>query len=431
MIEIKTSDAEAFLSTEALEKSQGEAKKALEMVRQKSGTGSEWLGWRDLLAEPNDALLEEIGSLAAAIRKDADILIVCGIGGSYLGARAVIEALEPISQKSPAVIYAGNNLSGAALERLIQKISAISSDKSHPSVYLNVISKSGTTIEPALSFRVLRRWMEDTYGADEAARRIICTTSVDGGALNQVIDAYGYKKFIIPDDVGGRFSVLTPVGLLPIAVAGVDIRALFYGAVTQYEEFEKNPEVLLTYAAMRKALYDSDYTLDIIATFEPELSSFGGWLQQLYGESEGKSNKGIYPAVHTYSTDLHSLGQMVQDGERNMFETFISVKSGFTKLTIPEDQDNYDGLNYVAGENYHEINQKALKGTRQAHIDGHVPVIDIELDHLDDEHIGRLIYLFELTTAVYVYTLDLNPFNQPGVEAYKKAMYKLLGKPGA
>lgn len=431
MIKINTTDAHSFISTDAVEKALGASKAALEMVRQKNGSGSEWLGWRDLLESPNDALLEEIESLARSIRNDADILIVCGIGGSYLGARAVIEALEPISQKSPTVLYAGNNLSGSALERLIQKLSNIASDKSHPSVYLNVISKSGTTIEPALSFRVLRRWMEDTYGSEEAAKRIICTTSEEGGALNQVIDAYGYKKFIIPDDVGGRFSVLTPVGLLPIAVAGVDIRALFYGAVSQFEEFKNDPSSLIKYAATRKALYESNYGLDVIATFEPELSSFGGWLQQLYGESEGKANKGIYPAVHTYSTDLHSLGQMVQDGERNMFETFISVKSSFTKLTIPEDEDNYDGLNYVAGKSYHEINQKALQGTRQAHIDGKVPVIDIELERLDEEHIGRLIYLFELTTAVYVYTLDLNPFNQPGVEAYKRAMYKLLGKPGA
>jgi len=247
--------------------------------------------------------------------------------------------------------------------------------------------------------------------------------------LNSIIDANGYQKFILPDDIGGRFSVLTPVGLLPIAVAGHDIRALYYGAVSAYRDYESDASALIDYTTVRTALCNEGYAIDVISTFEPELTSIGGWMQQLMGESEGKNHKGLYPAVHTYSTDLHSLGQMVQDGQRNMFETFLVVDEDEVGFEVTTDDDNHDGLNYLSGKTLHDINSKALQGTTQAHIAGGVPVIKVHLSRVDEDTIGSLLYFFELATAVYVYNLGENPFDQPGVEDYKKAMFKLLGKP--
>jgi glucose-6-phosphate isomerase len=293
---------------------------------------------------------------------------------------------------------------------------------------MNVISKSGTTIEPALAFRVLRNWMKQTYGEADSKNRISCTTSPSGGALNKIINQEGYRKFIIPDDVGGRFSVLTPVGLLPVAVAGIDIKSLFYGALSAFQRYEKDPKDIIEYTATRYSLYKSGFKIDIISSFEPELSGIGGWLQQLLGESEGKEGNGLYPAVHGYSTDLHSLGQMVQDGERNLFETFFTVKHPSTTLIIPSDFNDFEGLNFIAGKSFHEINTKAFLGTKEAHISGGVPVIQVEIDKISAQTIGELLYFFELACGVYVYNLDVNPFDQPGVEAYKKAMYRLLGK---
>jgi glucose-6-phosphate isomerase len=429
MIRIDSSAARGFLSAEAVSHAEKLSKESLSAVQNKTGKGSEWLGWRDILAQPNDALLNEIEMLAESIRKDADVFVVCGIGGSYLGAKAVIDALGPFfHEKGPEIVYAGHHMSGRYLKELIAYLEAPKADGISKSVYVNVISKSGTTTETAIAFRVLREWVHQNFPSD-AKKRIICTTSASGGALNQIIDANGYKKYVLPDDIGGRFSVLTPVGLLPIAVAGNDIRVLFYGAVSEYHDIESDPSALLDYATTRFALYNNGFAIDVISTFEPELSSIGGWMQQLLGESEGKNHKGLYPAVHTYSTDLHSLGQMVQDGQRNMFETFLVVDADEIGFTVTVDDDNHDGLNYLAGNSLHEINSKAWQGTTQAHLNGGVPVIQVHLSTVSEDTIGALIYFFELATAVYVYNLGENPFDQPGVEDYKKAMFKLLGKP--
>jgi glucose-6-phosphate isomerase len=429
MLTIDLQEAKKFVSVEEYNSASVKAQESLQRLKDKTGKGSEWLGWRDILAEPNDALLENIQKLAEDIRQDADVFIVCGIGGSYLGARAVIEALTPFYGDSKTeIVYAGNQMSGKYLKQLTHYLSEKKADGSNKSVYLNVISKSGTTLETALAFRVLREWIHDTYEED-ANSRIICTTSKEGGALNKVIDAHGYKKFIIPDDIGGRFSVLTPVGLLPIAVAGVDIRSLFYGAVSAFRDYENNPVDVISYAALRYALYNKGYMIDIFTSFEPELRFFGSWMQQLYGESEGKNGKGMFPTVLGYSTDLHSVGQMVQQGKRNVIETFLVVEKSQGKLSVPADDDNNDGLNYLSGKTFHEINTKAYEGTREAHIEGKVPVISMAMNELKCDTLGALIYLFELSIALYVYCLDENPFNQPGVEDYKKAMYRLLGKP--
>lgn len=429
MIRIDTSSARSFLKAESLEHAQKLSIESLNAVRSKTGKGPEWLGWRDILANPNDALLNQLESLGESIRRDADVFIVCGIGGSYLGAKAVIDALGSFfTGKGPEIVYAGHHMSGRYLKELIGYLDTPKSDGSKKSVYVNVISKSGTTTETAIAFRVLREWIHSAYPTD-AKKRIVCTTSASGGALNRIIDANGYQKFVLPDDIGGRFSVLTPVGLLPIAVAGHDIRAMYYGAVSAYREYEADATDLINYTTVRTALYNQGFAIDVISTFEPELTSIGGWMQQLMGESEGKNHKGLYPAVHTYSTDLHSLGQMVQDGQRNMFETFLVVDEDEIRFEVTSDSDNHDGLNYLSGKTLHDINSKAWQGTTQAHIAGGVPVIQVHLNRVDEDSIGALLYFFELATAVYVYNLGENPFDQPGVEDYKKAMFKLLGKP--
>lgn len=429
MVDVDISGALSFVPEDEKKNARQQALKALEHVKKRSGKGAEWLGWRDVLSNPNDAILEQISSLAYSIRMDADVFILCGIGGSYLGAKAVIEALGdffPIKDDIE-IVYAGHHMSGKYMDQLLQYISKPKEDGTAKSVYVNVISKSGTTLETALSFRALRKWMINTYG-EESRKRIICTTSREGGALNELIDEYGYQKFIIPEDIGGRFSVLTPVGLLPIAVAGIDIQTLFYGAVNEYEALEDNPERVLDYATIRYALHQKGKAIDVIGSFKPELTSLGNWVQQLLGESEGKDGKGMFPATTSYSTDLHSLGQMIQNGNRNMMETFINVKKATSKLTVEHSDQNVDGLNYLSGKTFHEINVSAYLGTKEAHIEGGVPVVTLSIDKLNAQHIGSLIYFFELFTAIYVYCLEVNPFNQPGVEAYKKAMYQLLGK---
>lgn len=413
----------SFLSSGTLTSAHSRVDAAFIELKNGTGKGPEWLGWRRILASPDDALLSELDSLAATIRKGADVFIVCGIGGSYLGARAVIEALGPFfGSNGPEIIYAGHQMSDRYLNELVRHLEG-------KRVWMNVISKSGTTTETALAFRVLRQWMNTAYGEKVAASRIICTTSERGGALNNVIEANGYRKFVLPDDVGGRFSVLTPVGLLPIAVAGIDIRDLFYGAVQCYNDAEAGRGDVVSYAATRLALYEAGYRVDVLASFEPELKAFGGWMQQLFGESEGKEHKGLYPAVHGYSTDLHSLGQMVQDGVRNILETFLVLDESSNSLILKSEEVDFDGLNYLTGKTMHEVNTKAYEGTRQAHIEGGVPVISIHLDRLNASNLGSLIYYFELATGLYGYALGVNPFDQPGVEAYKKAMFRLLGKP--
>ena len=428
MVTLDLEGAKSFLENEEYEQAYETAEKSLNLVRNEKGLGASWLGWRRILDKPNDAEIEQIIEEASRVREDADIFIVCGIGGSYLGARAVIDALKMFKDyNGPEIVYAGHQMSGAYLDALIRKLDQKKEDGSSQSVYMNVISKSGTTLETALAFRVLREWMNNEYG-DDAKRRIICTTSAEGGALNQMIEEEGYSKFVIPDDVGGRFSVLTPVGLLPIAVSGIDIRTLFYGAVNQYRQLEEDPGQVLEYAATRYALYNKGNKIDLFTSFEPQLNSFKGWIQQLLGESEGKENLGMFPAKAEYSTDLHSLGQLVQQGERILMETFLKVEHELSGLTVPDTGRNIDGLGYLANRKFHEINEKALEGTRQAHRKGGVPVVTVSLQQLNEEAIGHFIYLYELMTAVYVYCHGVNPFNQPGVEDYKQAMYALLGK---
>lgn len=428
MIKINLSHVKDFIDDADFKSAKSDAQSAFRQVQKKTGKGPEWLGWRDNLAEPNDALIEELDQLAAKIRANADVFIVAGIGGSYLGAKAVIDALSSFFPDGKTeIIFAGHHMSGRYLRELIKYLNQPKPDGSAKRVYVNVISKSGTTTETALAFRVLRKWIHENQNHPED--HIFCTTSQSGGALNKLIDAHGYRKFVLPDDIGGRFSVLTSVGLLPIAVAGIDIRSLFYGAVSAFKEYEQNPEAILDYAAARLALYRKGIVMDMITSFEPELGGMGGWMQQLFGESEGKNGKGIFPVLLGYSTDLHSVGQMVQEGQRNMMETFIVADSTRVNLTVEEEDGNVDGLNYLSGKTFHYINGKAFEGTREAHVDGGVPCISIHLDEINPENLGRFIYLCELFTAVYVYCLGENPFDQPGVEAYKKAMFRLLGKP--
>jgi glucose-6-phosphate isomerase len=430
MIQVDLSRATKYVNSDDLANAKALSQASFKSVQQKNGLGAEWLGWRDLLAAPNDALLEEMDQLAASIRKDADVFIVVGIGGSYLGAKAVIDMLKPsFGRKGTEILYAGHQISGSQLSALVDYISRPKEDGSIKSVYINVISKSGTTLEPALAFRVLTAWMDKNYGAEEASKRILATTSKSGGALNKTIEARGFKKFVLDDTVGGRFSVLTPVGLLPIAVAGIDIKSLFYAAVETYNSLEKDPTPVVDYAALRYALHKSGTVTDVISTFFPEMQAMGGWMQQLLGESEGKSGNGLFPAVLAYSTDLHSLGQLVQDGPRNLMETFLHIEKPVEKLKIPLLEEDVDGLNYLAGKDFNEVGQKAFEGTREAHTEGGIPIVTVTLPRLDEESAGSFLYFYELLTAVYVYNLGINPFDQPGVEAYKKAMFSLLGKP--
>ena len=428
MIDVNIDGAKKFISDIDYEQSVLNAENAYQTIKKGTGLGSEWLGWRRILKSPNDAELDKIEQHGAAIREDADIFIVCGIGGSYQGAKAIIDALQkPFSGQSPEIIFAGHHLGARYHEQLLDFIKRPKEDGSTKSVYLNVISKSGSTLETAIAFRMIRQWMHKEYG-DEAKSRIIATTGEEGGVLNKIIEEEGYSKYIIPEDVGGRFSVLTPVGLLPVAVSGIDIKTLFYGAVAEFESREEDPGNILEYAGVRHHLHEKNTEIDVVSSFEPELKEFGNWIQQLMGESEGKEGKGLFPVTASYSTDLHSIGQMIQQGRRNMMETMISVEKPISNLKLSPSGSETDGLNYLTGRSIHTINKSAEDGTFEAHVDGGVPVVKIIIEKLNEQQLGRLIYFYELLTGIYVYMLDVNPFNQPGVENYKKAMYKLLGK---
>jgi glucose-6-phosphate isomerase len=424
MLRFDAGTSHAFLSEGDLDRHRDLAGLAHQTLIDKTGAGSEMLGWRNLLLDPNDALLEDVAQTAFEIREKADVLVCIGIGGSYLGARAVIDALTPYlsaRDRKPEVIFAGHHMSGAYVRELLHYLEG-------KSVYLNVISKSGTTLEPALAFRFLRTWIEDRF--EDADRRIIITTDPSEGALNRLRDEKGYKKYVIPPDVGGRFSVLTPVGLLPIAVAGVDIRALFYGAVDAARRLgSSNGNEAIAYALQRFALLQKGFNIEILATFEPRLSSIGGWWQQLFGESEGKQGRGIYPSTVQYSSDLHSLGQYVQDGQRILMETFLMVENDDGDVPVPGTDANLDGLDYLTGQTMRTINRKAYEGTARAHSTGGVPVMTLWLDRVGPESLGELIYFFEHAVAIGGYMLAVNPFDQPGVEDYKKEMFRLLGKP--
>lgn len=428
MVKIDVDGAKKFIKNEEFADANQKAEAAYQQVADGSGLGSEWLGWRRILSEPNDAELEEITDHASRIREDADLFIVCGIGGSYTGAMAVIKALNPVFRKNgPEILFAGHHMSGKYLKELIEYLEVPNEEGELKSVYLNVISKSGSTLETALAFRMLRNWIHEKY--EDAGRRIIATTGPTGGVLNKILEEEGYKKYIIPEDVGGRYSVLTPVGLLPIAVAGIDVQLLFYGAVSEMEKEKENRKALLDYASIRYLMHEKGYAVDVIGSFEPELNGFVAWIQQLIGESEGKEGKGLFPALAGFSTDLHSVGQLIQEGRRNIFETLIVVDKPISDLKVNcSDDENIDQLNYLTGKSFHEINRSALEGTVQAHSEGGIPVCKVIIDSLNEQNLGELIYFYELFTAVYVYMLEVNPFNQPGVEDYKKAMYRLLGK---
>lgn len=422
MIRIEYDRAISDLDESAVARSVDLAQSAERTLIDGTGAGAEFLGWRDLLHNPNDALIEDVQQTAEQVRADADVFLVIGIGGSYLGARAVIDALTPyFGSSGPEILFAGHHMSGAYLKDLLAHLDG-------KSVYVNVISKSGTTLEPALAFRVIREWLEARF--DDADRRIIVTTDPEAGALNVLRQEKKYKKYVIPPDVGGRFSVLTPVGLLPIAVAGIDIRSLYYGAVAESERYASGESTAARdYARVRYLLHEAGKTIEVLAVFEPRIYSFGAWWQQLFGESEGKDGKGLYPAVAQYSTDLHSLGQFMQDGRRSVIETFLMVERDGGDIAVPSSEQNLDGLNYLTGRSMTEINRKAYEGTAHAHANGDVPVMTLWMDAVSPEAVGAAIYFFEHAVGIGGYMLDVNPFDQPGVEAYKSEMFSLLGRP--
>ena len=403
-------------------------------LHRRANDEKDFVGWINLPTEYDKDEFARIKKAAKKIKKESDILVVIGIGGSYLGARAVIESLTssfynmlPNKQrKHPQILYVGNNLSPNYINELIEYIG----DKDFS---INVISKSGTTTEPAIAFRIFREILENKYGIDEARSRIYATTDKEKGALKTLAQNEGYEQFVVPNNIGGRYSVLTAVGLLPIAVAGIDIDKLMLGAKNAQERYD-DPNIKYNecykYAVVRNILYQLYKNIEILVNYEPKMHYFTEWWKQLYGESEGKEQKGIFPAGVDFTTDLHSMGQYIQEGRRNLFETVISIKNSNSDITINPDDDNLDGLNYLAGKGLDYVNKKAMEGTIKAHVTGDVPNIVIELEKLDEENIGELIYFFEKACAMSGSILGVNPFNQPGVEEYKKNMFKLLEKPG-
>ena len=403
-------------------------------LHKKANDEKEFLGWIELPTNYDKEEFKRIKKAAKKIQKDSDVLVVIGIGGSYLGARAVIEALthsfyndlNENTRKFPQIVYAGNNLSPVYMNDLLEFVA----DKD---ISINVISKSGTTTEPAIAFRIFREVLETKYGVKEARKRIYVTTDANKGALKTLANEEKYETFVIPDNVGGRFSVLTAVGLLPIATAGIDIDKLMNGAriaQDKYSDSSLKYNDCYKYAVARNLLYKSGKTIEILANYEPKLHYMTEWWKQLYGESEGKDLKGIFPAGVDLTTDLHSMGQYIQDGRRDLIETVLKIKEDSSDITIQLDDQNLDGLNYLAGKTLGYVNSKAMEGTILAHVTGNVPNFLIEIDKLDEENIGELIYFFEKAVAMSGNLLGVNPFNQPGVEEYKKNMFRLLEKPG-
>ncbi|MBQ4130928.1 MAG: glucose-6-phosphate isomerase [Clostridia bacterium] len=423
--------AKSFLSANELKGLETQVLAAHKQLSDKSGLGNDFLGWVNLPFDYDKEEFARIKKAAQKIKEDTDVLIVIGIGGSYLGARAAIEFLKSpyynnLRGDNPEIYFAGNSISGSTLNDLLLMCKG-------KRVSVNIISKSGTTTEPAIAFRVFREYLEKEYGEAEAAKRIYCTTDKTRGTLKALADQKGYECFVIPDDVGGRFSVLTAVGLLPIAVSGADIDALMQGAAKAAEEYnlpdlEKND--CYRYAALRNALYRKGMEIEFMVSYEPRFALFAEWYKQLFGESEGKDNKGIFPASAIFSTDLHSMGQYVQDGRRILFETVVNIGDCGSDVVIKEDAEDGDGLNFLVGKSMSFVNEKAFEGTILAHTDGKVPCLVLDVAKADEEHLGRLIYFFEKACAISGYLLGVNPFDQPGVESYKKNMFALLGKPG-
>lgn len=402
-------------------------------LHEKKGTGSDYLGWVEYPTSYPKAEFARLLDAAERIRNEAEALVVVGIGGSYLGARAAIEMLNHTfynalakEQKKPEIYYAGNQLSPSYMKHLLEVLEG-------KNFYINVVSKSGTTTEPAIAFRLLKGLLEKQVGKAEAAKRIIATTDQAKGALRMMAEQEGYETFVIPDDVGGRYSVLTPVGLLPIAVTGVNVEEMMAGAADATRRYG-NRDVMeneaYRYAATRFALYQKGYEIELLVNYEPRLHMFNEWWKQLFGESEGKDHKGIFPASVDFTTDLHSMGQYIQEGRRHLFETVLFVNESEADLIIPEEDENLDGLNFLAGKPLQFVNRKAFEGTLLAHTDGGVPNMVVEIPELTPYIFGELVYFFEKACGMSGYLLGVNPFNQPGVEAYKKNMFALLGKPG-
>ncbi len=420
-----------FVSEEKVQGYKSEINSHLKSLYEKTGKGNDFLGWVNLPTSIDEVQLADIEATAANIKSKADIVVVIGIGGSYLGARAVIDALSNsfdhliTDRKNPVVVYAGQNIGEDYTAELLDLLK----DKSFALV---VISKSGTTTEPAIAFRLLKGLLENKYSKEEARERIVAITDAKKGALRTLATQEGYKTYVIPDDVGGRFSVLTPVGLLPIAIAGVDIRELVKGAqdMEKITAEEGENSAAATYAAVRNELYRNGKGTEILVNYQPKLHFVAEWWKQLYGESEGKDNKGIFPAAVDFSTDLHSMGQWIQEGVRNIFETIITITNANRTMEIPTDEANLDGLNFLAGKRIDQVNKMAELGTLIAHVDGGVPNIKVEIPELNAYYLGQLLYFFEIACGISGYTLDVNPFDQPGVEAYKKNMFALLEKPG-
>lgn len=433
-LKVKIDNARGFVSEDEIKLFESESELQRRKIYEKTGAGNDFLGWVDLPGKIDESLIQSIEKDAARIKADSQVAVVVGIGGSYLGARAIIDALSSnfyqtnyASGDHPLVVYAGHNIGEDYTAELLDFLN----DKDYSII---VISKSGTTTEPAIAFRLLRKHLEEKYGEEKASGRIYAITDASKGALKTLARNKSYKTYVIPDDVGGRYSVITPVGLLPIAIAGFNIREFVMGAATMQEYLEnehdifKNPALL--YAVVRNILYRKGKTIEIMANYTPNMMYFIEWWKQLYGESEGKDHKGIFPAGVNFTTDLHSMGQYIQDGIRNLFETVVRVEKPKRSLEIPHDKDNLDGLNFLAGKRLSYVNKMAETGTMLAHVDGEVPNLEIILPEINENVLGELVYFFEMGCALSGYILDVNPFDQPGVEAYKKNMFALLEKPG-
>ena len=423
MVKVDLTGTSAFFDPAELDFAAAAA--AHRMLGDKSGAGSEFTGWLELPERIRDGELKAILSAAQRIRSRSKALVVIGIGGSYLGARGAIELLRPIpSENDPKIFFIGNGLSPDALNDTLAQLGDMDFD-------INVISKSGTTLEPALAFRIFRKLAREKYGS-AAKKHIFATTDAHRGALKSLADAEGWECFVVPDDVGGRYSVLSAVGLLPMAVAGIDIKAVITSAICAFKELDlRSPEnPAWQYAAARQYLYGHGRSIEILGCYEPSFRFMAEWWKQLYGESEGKDGKGIFPASVDLTPDLHSMGQYIQDGIRMLQETVVFFDNSRTSIAVPSDEENLDGLNYLAGREMSYINEKAMQATKAAHISGGVPVTEIRLPEIGAEALGALIYFFEFACGVSGYMEGVNPFNQPGVEAYKKNMFHLLGKPG-
>ena len=420
-----------FVSEHEFSAIEPQVKAAHQLLEDKNGPGNDFLGWLALPKEYDKEEFSRIQKAAEKIKADSDVLIVIGIGGSYLGARAAIECLKSplynnLKKDTPEIYFVGNNISPTYLNEVISLCDG-------KDVSVNVISKSGTTTEPALAFRVFRDLMEKKYGKDGAKGRIYCTTDKARGTLKELADKEGYETFVIPDDVGGRYSVLTPVGLLPIAVSGCDIQAIMDGAAKAMDDFsvcDLKENSCYRYAAARNILYRKGKAIELLVSYEPNFVMMAEWYKQLFGESEGKDHKGLYPSAVTFSTDLHSMGQFIQDGSRVMFETVVSVEKPKQDFFIESEPNNFDGLNFLSNQNMSVVNRKAFEGTVIAHTEGGVPNIVLEMPEMNEYEFGYLVYFFEKACAISGYLLGVNPFDQPVVESYKKNMFALLGKPG-